>query len=309
MSKKTLLTLLGIFVILGIAASYSWWGQYVSFYKKSLSDAELNFSGFTESATDKISIISGDGGEITIVKENGAWKVNGFVADQKEVENFFDTLVNLTIGSLVSRNSANHENFEVTQDSGIILTLTRGNTETIFVIGKRSAAFNSFYTRMKESDNVYEVSGNLRDKISRSVAAWRDKTVVNIPKESIQRVEVNSQAALLVMTKNEEGWNAQKASKRATLNEATADRLLAAFNPLEASGFLSEGEQKEFEKAKDKTIIRVFGDSDKNIATINLFKKDNDWWGQLEEKTIFYKIPSYKLSNIPLKDEDIFVTK
>lgn len=91
-------------------------------------------------------------------------------------------------------------------------------------------------------------------------------------------IEVISKTDPLTVTKNENKWNAEKSGKIATLDEPTANRLLAAFNPLEASGFLSEEEQKEFKEAKDKTIIRVSGDGDKNIATINLFEKNNDWW-------------------------------
>lgn len=305
MSQKTLFILFSIFVILGSAASYSWWGQYVRFYNGPFSDAELNFFKFTESATDKIRIIDDDE-EKAIVKENGVWKVNGFVADRKKIEDFFDVLSHLTIGSLVSKNPANHKNFEVTEGKGIILALTIGDAETLFVIGKSGAAFSSFYARLKGSDNVYEVSGNLRDKISQSVTAWRDKTVVDIQKESIQSIEIDSQAALLVLTKNEDSWNAQKGGKQATLDDTTTNRLLAALNPLEASGFLSDEEKREFEKGKGKTVIRVFGEKRNELAAIYLFKKNGEWWGHVTDTGIFYKIPSFRLSDILLKDDDIF---
>lgn len=306
MSKKTLIILLGIFIILGIAASYSWWGQYAGITEKSYTNTELNFSAFAENTTNKIVITKEGEEEKTITKENGTWKVNGFDASQEEIEDFFSSLSELSIESLVSKNSENHASFEVTEESGTALVIEKGGLTSIFIIGKRGATFSSFYARTKESDNVYEVSGELRDKFSQSVTAWRDKTVVNIPKETIQKIEIVSKTSPLIAVKSEEAWNVERFGKKATPEETAINQLVGAFSPLEASGFLSEEEQKEFQIAKDKTIIRIFGSSETRIAEINLFEKDSDWWAGVDGKEVFYKIPSYKLSSIFLTDEEIF---
>lgn len=309
MNKKTLLILFGIFIVLGIAASYSWWGLYIGIAEKSYTDTELNFSAFTENTTNKIAITKSGEEEKTITKENGTWKVNGFSASQKEIEDFFSALSELSVESLVSKNSENHANFEVTEESGTMLVMEKDGLISTFIIGKRGATFSSFYIKTKKSDNVYEVSGTLKDKLSQSITAWRDKTIVNIPKERIQKIEIISKKDPLVITKSEAIWSAERLGKTAILDETTANRLLAALNPLEATSFLNEEEQKEFNETKDKTIIRVSGDGEKNLATINLFEKNNEWWGQVGEETVFYKIPSYKLSDIFLRDENIFKTK
>lgn len=306
MNKKTLFILLGIFVILGIAASSSMWGEYLNVGKKSSSNAELNFSEFSESTTDKISIAKNSEEEIIISKENSVWVISGFDADQRKIDDFFETLASLNIESLVSKNPENHSNFDVTVESGFILTITSNNTNSSFIIGKQGATFSSFYIKAKESDNVYEVSGNLRDKLSQSITAWRDKTVVKIPKETIQKIEVVSKTDPLVVANNDGAWNAERFDKTVTLDESTANRLLAALNPLEASGFLNEEEQKKFRAEKNTITIRIFGSSETIIAEISLFEKESDWWAMVKGQDIFYKIPSYKLSSVFLADEEIF---
>lgn len=306
MNKKTLIILFGIFIILVIAATYSWWGQYLNIGNTSSQNTELNFSAFSESTTDKISIAKNGEEEKNISKEGGKWMINGFDADQKEIDDFFEKLSSLKVQSLVSKNPENHSNFDVTEQNGFTLTITSGNTDFSFVIGKRGTTFNSFYVKAKDSDNVYKVSGSLREKLSQSVTAWRDKIVVNIPRDKIQKIEIASQEDILTVAKDENGWKAEKSGKTATLDETTANRLLAAFNPMEASGFLNEDGKKEFQDAKDKTIIRVFGDNGETMAEINLLEKESEWWLQAKGKEIFYKIPTYKLSDIFLKDDEIF---
>lgn len=309
MNKNTLLILLGIFVTLSIAASSPWWEKYLNIGKKSSSNnIELDLSTFNKNVTDKISITKNEEEEKIITKQNNLWKINDFDASQEEIDNFFETLQSLKVKSLVSKNPDNYKNFGVTDKDGFILTLTSNNNDTIFIIGKQGTTFNSFYAKTKESNNVYEVLGDLRDKLSQSITTWRNKTIVTIPQESIQKIEIASKDNPLTIIKNQNTWNAEKSGQTATLDEPTTTRLLSALNPLEASGFLNEKEQQEFQDAKEKTIIRVFGNDGETIAEITLLEKKNEWWAQVTGKEIFYKIPTYKLSDILLIDEKI-VTK
>ena len=310
MSKKTLIILLGIFIILIIVSTYSWWGQYFNFdNKKSFSNSELNFSAFTEKTTEKISITKSGEEKKIIEKKAGIWKVNGFDASQEEINDFFSVLSGLVVESLVSKNPENHKNFGATEEDGTHLVLTQNGVETSFIIGNQATTFNSFYIKTKENNNVYKMSGMLRDKLTMSVTAWRDKTIVRIPKETIQKIEVVSDTKPLILAKNEGMWIAERLGKTSHLDETTLNSLFASIDPLKASGFLNEQEQKEFQDASKQTAIRIFGDNKTIIAEITMLKKENEWWAKINGQDSFYKIPLYKLSNIFLTDEEIFKEK
>ncbi|OQX71146.1 hypothetical protein B6D52_02520 [Candidatus Parcubacteria bacterium 4484_255] len=311
MNKKTLIILLGIFIILGAASTYSWWGQYFNFNnKKPFSNSGLNFSTFTKKTTEKIYITKSGEEEKIIEKKSGVWKVNGFDASQEEIDDFFVVLPGLVVESLVSKNPKNHKNFGVAEENGIHLALTQNGAETTFIIGNSAATFNSFYIKIKGSNNVYKMSGMLRYKLTMSVAAWRDKTIIRIPKQAIQKIEVVSNTKPLILAKNEGSWIAERLGKTSHLDETTLNSLFSSINPLKASGFLNEQEQKEFQDASKQTAIRIFGNNQAIIAEITMLKKENEWWAaKVNEQDGFYKIPSYKLSNIFLTDEEIFEEK
>lgn len=306
MSKKTLSILFGIFVVLAIAASSSWWGKYLNVGRRAV-NADLNFSVITAATTDKISISKKGEEEKILEKKSGLWKINDFDASQKEIDDFFKSLSDLEIKSLASKNPENHKNFGVTEEDGVVISFYQSNAISTFILGKRGDSYNSFYAKKKGSQNVYLVFGSLIDKLSRNISAWRDKTVAAIQKETIQKIEIASKTYPLGIVKEGEKWTAKSSDKTKALDDTTINRLFAALNPLEATDFLNSEEQKEFKK-KDKDVLRIIGNDNQKIFQMDLYRKDSDWWAQVEGREVYYKIASYKLSDIILS-KDIFNEK
>lgn len=312
MKKRTLSILVVIFILLALGASYSWWSQYfnINSISRSYVQEELNFSDFTPESTSKIVIaVFKDGKEEDkkeLAKQDGGWTVNGFEASAAEIDDFFKTLAVLDVRSLVSKNPQNHSNFEVTQDDGIALSLVKNDAETVFIIGKRGVGADSFYAKKKDSKNVYLVSGLLRGKLLQEISLWRDRTVVNVAQEDIQKIKITPGAKELIITREEGRWRADGFGKTALLDEPRATRLLAALAPLEAEGFLDNKEQKEFDEAKGKTTLLILGSGEKELARLELLKKDNEWWAVLTGREVYYRIPDYRVDAIFLSESDIF---
>ncbi len=299
MSKKTLIILSGIFIVLAIVASSSWWSKYFNSRKRLQENADLNFPAFIPAAINKISITKKDGEEKILEKKKDSWKINGFDASQKKIDDFFKSLADSEIKSLVSKNPENYKIFGVTEENGTILTLYQDSATTTLIVGKQGDSYDSFYAKKKNGFNVYLVAGSLANKISQSVSLWRDKTVATISKETIQKIEITSKMYPLEIIREGEQWAAKNFGKTKSLDDITINRLFASLNPLEATDFLSSEEQKEF-KTKDKDVLRIIGNNSEKIFQIDIYKKDSNWWAKVEGRETYYKIPSYTLSNIIL---------
>lgn len=306
MSKRTLLILSGVFIVFAFAATYSWWSGYISFLQKSPVNSDLDFSAFSKESTDKIVIVKKGEDEKVIAKDGGQWKINGFKASLKEIDEFFEILKGFKVESLVSKNPENYSSFGIDEDA-YTLSLTKDGQTSAFIIGDQGPLFGSFYAKKKDGINVYLVAGSISEKLSQDVSGWRDKTLVNVPKEAIQKIEIASKINPLTIIKTQDGkWQAEGSGKTTLLEDEAANRLLTAFNPLEATGFLNEAESKEFEKSSNKTTVRIYDSSQNILAEILLLKKENDYWAQVLEKETIYKIASYKLSDILLDYDEIF---
>jgi len=309
MSKKTLLILFLIFIVLILVASFSWWNKYFNFIKLSSSNNKFNFSFFTEDTTQKF-VISKQGEELkTLTKENNKWQINNFDASPKIISDFFKTLNELKVESLISKNPKNYANFGV-DENGYVLTFTTKGQDFTFIIGSNGPSFDSFYARQKDETNVYLIKGFLRDKLLLDIAGWRDKTLINLSKDKIQKIEIIRAINPFIIVKTQDGkWQIEGNGKKELLEETTANQLLSAFNPLEASDFLNKKQELEFKNSKEKLIVRVLDIAGNNVDIKFLKHDSNNWWAMVEGREIYYQIPSYKVSDIFLNYEDIFKTR
>lgn len=299
MNAKNIKILLGIFLLLLFIASIPLWQEYINLDKFLKPQSELNLVDFTPETTSEVKISQKDTEKITLKNENDQWKVNGFDASLKEVDRIFQSLAELKIDTIVSRNPEKQETFEVTEEKGILLTLKKGNETNEFVIGKRGSSPNSFYTRTKDGNTVYQLTGNLKNSLTQNVTNWRDKEVLAIQEENISKISVESDNNPFSISKNKEGkWQLSPNGEETTLPETIVSQLFSALNPLEATDFLSDDEVETFKQSSDFTIIQIFDLNETLLHTLKLVQKDDLWWGQVENKEVFYKIPKFNIEKI-----------
>lgn len=306
MNRKTLLILFGILIALGVATSFPFWQKEAGFMRSAPSKVELDFSAFTKDATGK-TVIAKKGEERKVLeRKDGVWMIDTFEAAPKTVDTFFDSVTSLKVGALVSKNKNNFSGFGVGEE-GYEVTFSASGKEDSFVIGSRGPSLGSFYARKKDGVNVYLVEGKLPDTLSQTVSFWRDKSLLNISKDEIGKVEILSKTASLSITRTQDGkWQTESGGKKAVLEETLAKQLTEAIGSLEGSDFLTKEQESEFRKASGKTILRLSDGTGKKLAEIQLLKKESDWWAVAEGRPFIYKVPVYQLSDILLTPEQAF---
>lgn len=76
---------------------------------------------------------------------------------------------------LVSKNPDNRNSFGVIAEIGYTLTLAGNNKTAIFIIGSKGPGPNTFYLRSSDSNEVYQASGALYDKLAQPLDSWKKK--------------------------------------------------------------------------------------------------------------------------------------
>lgn len=306
MNRKTLLALFGIFIALGVAASFPFWREKTGLMQPAPSQSELDFSEFTKDDTGKIVIAKPGEEKKVLERKDGVWMIDTFEAAPKAVDTFFDSMKNLKVGALVSKNKNNFSGFGVGEE-GYEVTFSASGKEDSFVMGSNGSSFGSFYARKKDGANVYLVEGKLPDTLSQPVSFWRDKALLSISKDEIGKIEILSKIAPLSIIRTQDGkWQAESGGKKAILEETLAKRLIEALDTLEGSDFLAKEQEAEFRKAGGKTVLRLSDSLDKKLAEVQLLKKENDWWAIAEGRPFAYTVPTYRLSDILLTPEQAF---
>lgn len=301
MNNRTIMILAFIFLGLVLVSSFALWGKYVKIGPENSSHQEIDVKGLAFQNVSKVTIDKKDAPQVILEKKDNRWLVNGFEASAMAVQDFFDALGKMEIKNLVSSNSDNYGNFGLSPEVAYTVAFRQDGQDRVFAFGQAGYG-QDFYIKKQDGQNVYAASGELYGKVSRPVLAWRDKIVVDVPKDKLQKIEIIGTAANLILTKGQDGkWGAQTGSQSAVANSTIIDSLLMALNPLVASDFLSEQETSEFTAAKNKVVVRLYSNSGELLADLQAVSKTDAWWVKSNAKDTVYKISNASVTDI-LKD-------
>lgn len=174
LNSKNLKILGAVFIVLIIAATFPLWKEKLFPANESSISNDLKITSLTENGVEEFSIKKGE--EVKrFRKDNGVWKVNDQEADQATMTNFFETLKNVQVVSLASKNPENQSGFGVQESEAILLTFIHDKKITDFFIGNTGNSTNNFYIKTRDSNNIYLVNSSLRSLLTQDLEAWQKK--------------------------------------------------------------------------------------------------------------------------------------
>lgn len=197
---------------------------------------------FPEATADAIDAIDlkKQGIETKMEKQNGTWIVlteGGHPAEAKAVQDILADVDKLTNSELVSTNPANHEVYEV-GETGVTVTFAKdGKDVGEFVVGKPGPDFNSCYIRPTDGDDVYRVPTYLRLKVDRGSRGWRNKSILDIPKDDIVFFSAAEGDTVNRFERSATGWRSTDPFQGNVVDHKVMDLVLDTLAKIVASGF------------------------------------------------------------------------
>ncbi|MEO8447895.1 MAG: DUF4340 domain-containing protein [bacterium] len=190
MKSKTYLYL-GILAALAIAAYFLTGdkGEKTSSYKLS----EQKLFEVDSAKVDKIELTNTNG-TILISKTSGEWKVEQpyqYKTVSAGIENIVSNLKNMKLESIVSTNSAKKDIYGFKEpDETVVTVYESGVQKGKFILGAAASGGNASYVKKMDSDNIYIADAIDRNNfVKADINDWRDKSIVSIPKQTINSVE------------------------------------------------------------------------------------------------------------------------
>ncbi len=203
--------------------------------------------------------ITGQGKEVMLEHHGGRWMLTEpleYPANQTAVEDLLEKTGELAVVNLVSSNPGNHDLYEVGHDTGMLVRLfggRDGNRELFaYYVGKMTSDFNHTYVREFGQNDVYTATGLLSGYVDKEVGAWRDRTILDLPLETIQEVHAAKDSIEYVLARRgrlagapDTPWTVLYAgdSEPVEADSSQAVRIARKLASLSASGFpVFEGE-------------------------------------------------------------------
>lgn len=302
MSKRTIQILFGIFIVFLCICLYP------LFKEKMLKQKEvkgaIDFTFFTEQNTDRISIKKGES-SLLLQKENSLWKINGFNASLASVNSFFSSIQNIKTQNLVSKNPDNHKSLGVSEDEGYVIAFTQNKVDFSFIFSAKGATGSDFYVKKDKSDEVYLTDAVLPQEIFYTADDWRDKTIAQIKKEQIQRIEIYLASKNYQILQQDKKFVLIDGQENIEISQANIDLISNSLSDFSGDGYLTEEQKKELDATKDKIVIKIFDFGNNVLLETYLLDKNDQYWLKVAGNNEYYFIEKSSLPEVLLKPEEL----
>lgn len=201
------------------------------------------FAGFDPAAVDTIQVGTKPEETLVLERDGSAWKItsaDGYPADSSKVDDLLETIRKATARSAVVTSDKYHESLEVTEEKAqarIRLFSSGAEAPSVdLLLGKATAG--GAHVRIAGEESVYEIRDLTAWQLRPDTASWMQRTLVDVPTDSVQRVAVKNAHGSFELEKVEGDWLVvlPEESKGRTCAKDKVDPIVRAAAALSATG-------------------------------------------------------------------------
>ena len=261
MSKKELTVIVVLIVIFG--------GLYFLRNRDKVSYKLPKPPKFQKEKIDEIKIEYGKN-KFDMVKKGDKWylKKDGIPVKQGFIDNILDKCSNLKFIALVST-SGNYDVYDLDKKAVELILLQNGKKILELKVGKNSPTYSQTYVLIGKDQNVYQIDGDLKDKVKKIKEDIIDTRVLNFNAENVNKVVFNYGKEKFGFEKKNGKWYFLDGK------EAHRDKVkevVESLSTLQGANVLPEMKGKIKEKP-EKTIL-ITTDKDIEFKCYGLKDKD-----------------------------------
>ncbi|HVA57647.1 MAG: DUF4340 domain-containing protein [Gemmatimonadaceae bacterium] len=292
MSTKQLLRLVIILVVLlGV------WGVMVLTRRPSHDrDVRLAFPSIDTATVDTVAITAHGDTALLVRAAGRQWMVNGYPAAKTNVRQMLyalrDTSNRLIV---VAQSPAAEASLGVTADSGQRVRIVAGGRTVLdWTTGHQTDDYAGLYVRPTAGDAVYAMHGTLVGSFGHKLDEWRDRTIVALAREGVQRVDVEHGRDKYSVIRGPKAWMVGQA----TADSAVAARLVNQLNPLTAQAFATPAQAAAANFGHPTARVRVFGPTGALLADILFDSTKAGVWARADSGRTVYQVGDWVLATL-----------
>jgi hypothetical protein len=204
---------------------------------------EKAFASVTAEDIEEIQITSASGQTSRAQKVDGAWKIvapESADADQSELSSITSSLATLELQRVVDEKGADVKAYGLEPPRFEVEFRAKGDKEPRRIqFGERTPTGGDLYARVPGQPRVFLVSSFLDSTFNKDTFALRDKTVIKIDRDKVDRLEIVADKRSVTLAKNGMEWRivapmmarADFAAVEGTLERLSSAQMQAIVSP------------------------------------------------------------------------------
>ena len=248
-------------VLLIVAAALGGYLYYDA--KRPPSDEKKQEKVFADVKSDKIdqvTVKSASGDKTTVQKQANAWQVTlpaPAPADEAELSGITSNLASLEVQRVVDDQPGDVKQYGL-DPARIEVTFRQDGKERTLLIGQKTPTGGDIYARVPDKPRVFLVSSYLEATFNKSSFELRDKTILKIDREKVERLELETPDRTVKVAKQGGDWRiVSPVEARADFGavEGIIGRLNTA--PMKSIASADAADLKEYGLDKPAATVRV----------------------------------------------------
>ncbi len=213
MRKKYLNTVIAVVVLAVLAGSIAWYNKHQSHEPSTTtSKPEEKLLPVETKTIVSFTVTSKDGKKFTCQREGSAWSImepQKLGVDQSAVDGFLSSLTSATVDEVVDPHPANLKDFGLDSPATTIDVSTNSKpAQFTLLLGDETPTSSGLYAQVGGNPRVITLPDYLKTSLEKSMFDLRDKRVVTLDPDQLQKIEVESKGKSWTIVKNPEGvWD------------------------------------------------------------------------------------------------------
>lgn len=175
---------------------------------ESASKQEKVFAGVEADKIEQVTVTSTKGEKTTVQKQGSAWQVTApaaVPADEAELSGMTSNLASLEVQRVVDEQASDFKQYGLEPAKVSVAFRSAGKEQTL-LLGDKTPTGGDMYARLPGSPRVFLVSSFLEATFNKNTFDLRDKTILKIDRDKVERIEVQAPDRSMTFVKQGADW-------------------------------------------------------------------------------------------------------
>jgi hypothetical protein len=172
------------------------------------SKQEKVFAGVEADKIEQVTVTSASGDKTTVQKQGSAWQLTApaaVPADETELSGIASNLASLEVQRVVDDQATDFKQYGL-EPARISVAFKAAGKEQALLLGNKTPTGGDMYARLPGAPRVFLVSSYLETTFNKTTFDLRDKTVLKIDREKVDRIEVQTTDGTKTFAKQGADW-------------------------------------------------------------------------------------------------------
>ena len=225
------------------------------------------------------------------------WLVNGFPAATSHVQQLLRALDDTTNRSeLAAESRSARAALGVTADGGQrVRVVARGRTVLELITGHHTTDAEGIYARQPFDSAVFALHGPLSQALGRAIGNWRDRTIVSVAPDSVQRAVLRRAGRSYAVVRSGSAW---KVAPSGAADSQAVRQWLARFDPASATGFATAAQADSARFAHPTARVQLVDAAGHPLASLVFDSTKSALWARADTTRTVYRLDPWMLGQL-----------